>query len=231
MKAVFPAIRRLWKFFAISLGVHLVLLLGVDPERQTAPGRASSVPLQLQASVYGHQRDIPLTSKSVSPPKQSVQRNHFNSAPRAVLQVVPADSPVPGPSQWEGRRQALPPGMGGDSGDNNAAPTAAPPLGEGVSPDALRHYVLALVPEARRLKRYPALARERGWEGTVEVTVRLNRLQGMPAIAVTRSSGFPILDEQAMAIIGQAVRLVVVPELLRGKEVSIPLPIRFSLED
>lgn len=102
---------------------------------------------------------------------------------------------------------------------------------EGISADGLRQYRLALAREARRFKRYPTLARERGWEGAPEVVVSISRLQALPNVALNRSSGYPLLDEQAMEMISQAVRLVALPEALQGRDIRVPVAVRFALDD
>lgn len=88
---------------------------------------------------------------------------------------------------------------------------------------------MALGGEARRYKRYPRLARERGWQGVVEVTVHLGAAG--PGASLGRSSGFAALDDQAVDMISQAVRQTPVPEALRGRELSFVLPVQFSLDE
>lgn len=114
------------------------------------------------------------------------------------------------------------------SGESAAAPASAQ---EGVSAEGLRQYRLSLARAARCFKDYPPLARERGWEGSAEVTVTVGRLQPMPGVALTRSSGIALLDEQALAMIGRAAGLVALPQTLQGQEFRMPMTIRFSLGD
>ncbi|MDE2585428.1 MAG: energy transducer TonB [Betaproteobacteria bacterium] len=107
--------------------------------------------------------------------------------------------------------------------------SAAAPVRESVSADAMRQYRLALGSEARRYKRYPRLARERGWEGVVEVTVHLGPAGASASLG--HGSGFTALDDQAVEMIAQAARQTPVPEGLRGKDVSFSLPVQFSLDE
>lgn len=109
---------------------------------------------------------------------------------------------------------------------------AAPPgvAGATVDADDLRQYRMALAIEARRFRRYPALARERGWEGVAEVGVTLD-LQGAPQVLLHVSSGHVLLDEAALEMLRQSVRAVPVSAALRGREIRLLLPVRFSLED
>jgi protein TonB len=101
---------------------------------------------------------------------------------------------------------------------------------EGVSADDMRHYRLSLASAARRFKRYPALARERGWEGTAEITLNVSTLMPGPEAVLVRSSGRNLLDEQALEMIAQAARITSLPEGLKGRDFRVLLPVKFSLE-
>lgn len=95
----------------------------------------------------------------------------------------------------------------------------------------MRQYKLAVATQAGRFKRYPALARERGWEGAVEVSISLSDEMPWPVVELEKSSGFPALDEQALEMIGRASRSAPIPAGLRGKSLRLVLPVHFSLDD
>ena len=101
---------------------------------------------------------------------------------------------------------------------------------EGVSADGLRQYRLSLAISARRFKHYPALARERGWEGTAEVALDVNALLPVPEVDLVRSSGRGVLDEQALEMMTQAARVTNLPQSLKGRDFRVLLPVQFSLE-
>lgn len=112
-----------------------------------------------------------------------------------------------------------------------SASSSAPTLSnEGVNPDDLRQYRLALAIAARRFKHYPATARERGWEGTAEVALTVGVQRSVPEIALARSSGHAALDRQAQEMIAQAARATVLPERLKGRDLRLLLPVQFSLD-
>lgn len=217
---------------AFSLGLHVLLLLGIDSDDLTVARQTSAIPMKGLLVSSGTRLPVPAPSRTEKSPKAS--HNSKLPAPgRAAMAAAAVSETVVATAR--GAATPPPPVIGGMASSAATVDTVTPAAGassqEGISADAVRQYLLLLVPEARRFKRYPRLARERGWEGTAEITVRLGRGQSEPVAALTRSSGFPILDEQALATIGQAVRLVAVPESLRGRDVSIAVPVRFSLED
>jgi protein TonB len=101
----------------------------------------------------------------------------------------------------------------------------------GVSADDLRQYRLSLAIAARRFKRYPAVARERGWEGTAEVALSFSALLPAPQIDLATSSGSPLLDEHALAMISRAARITALPDGLKGRDLRVLLPVKFSLDE
>ena len=109
-----------------------------------------------------------------------------------------------------------------------AAP-AAPPAqaAESLSRD---QYRVQLIDEARRHKRYPALARENNWQGNVLVGVVVGR-GGRAAVTLKGSSGHEVLDRQALDMFRQAARAVPVPAPLRGKEFALEVRAVYGLED
>jgi protein TonB len=102
---------------------------------------------------------------------------------------------------------------------------------ESISRDGLSEYRLNLSREARRYKRYPVFARQRGLEGVVVIVVGTSAALPVPQVSLSRSSGHDVLDLQAMDMLNLAVRAVNLPDSLRGRDFAINLPIHFSLEE
>lgn len=102
---------------------------------------------------------------------------------------------------------------------------------EDVSVDGVRQYRLNLAREARRFKDYPRGARERGWEGIVVVVVNTVAGVGVPVVSLSQSSGFDVLDQAALDLVGQAVGTATMPESLRGRQFALTLPIHYRLDD
>ena len=126
-------------------------------------------------------------------------------------------------------------------GDASTQPNAASRAGavggapdsarDGVEADALNRYRLALGAEARKARRYPEVSRTRGQEGTAEVYVVLSRAGGTPTVIPGKSSGSATLDEGALLMVRMAAERTPVPQELQGRNLRIPLRIRFSLDD
>ncbi|WP_301102974.1 energy transducer TonB [Propionivibrio sp.] len=111
---------------------------------------------------------------------------------------------------------------------------SSPPPGaahEGVSGDDMRQYRLSLATAARRFRNYPALARQRGWEGTAEVALDVSASALVPDVVLVHSSGRGVLDRQALEMLTQAARVTTLPEGLKARDFRILLPVQFSLDD
>ena len=111
---------------------------------------------------------------------------------------------------------------------------AAPMLAEkssGLSGDDLRHYRMALAIEARRYKHYPGLAREQGWEGVADVLVQFHSGIASPLVQLAKTSGYELLDKEALAMVGAAVEKVQLPMGLQGHNLRLNMPVRYSLQD
>jgi periplasmic protein TonB len=110
----------------------------------------------------------------------------------------------------------------------SAVSSALPPT-PGLDADGLRSYRVALAREARSFKRYPSRAIEGGWSGTVELRVSVPPDRGMPGVRLTKSSGYPVLDEAALDMLRQALPTTPIPAPLQEQGFSVDLPIVFEL--
>ena len=117
------------------------------------------------------------------------------------------------------------------TGDLAAIPgTPQMPSAE-ASPDGVRQYRLNLAREARRFKHFPPLARERGWEGVAVVVVSTVAGAPLPQVSLSQSSGFDLLDQEALMLVAQAVTTAALPESLRSHTFALTLPIHYRLDD
>ena len=102
----------------------------------------------------------------------------------------------------------------------------------GLPPDIepMREYGLAFAREIARDQHFPREALRQGWAGSVEIRVTVGADGQLEDVSVTKSSGHPILDEEAIAKVMRARELPQVPEPLAGREFTLTLPVTFRLE-
>jgi periplasmic protein TonB len=77
-------------------------------------------------------------------------------------------------------------------------------------------------------KTYPEEARERGDEGRVGIRFTVNRYGQVENTAIVRSSGSPLLDQAALALLRGAV-MPAFPPSMREARITITTTVRYSL--
>jgi len=144
--------------------------------------------------------------------------------------AAPVASPAERPPQGATRGATKPSAERATPAPREAVAAAAPaPSAEEAS--TVAQYRIALMEAARAFRSYPRLARENNWQG--RVTVRLEVAPGgvASALAVASSSGYPVLDQQAIEMIRRAQAKTPVPAALRAREFSVEIPVIFDLRD
>jgi protein TonB len=100
---------------------------------------------------------------------------------------------------------------------------------EGFDTGLLDAYRLALIDAAKRYKRYPVQAMERGWQGRVEIRVVIGADGMIKRTLVKTSSNYHILDDQALEMVKRGKPFTQVPPALRGWEFTVDVPVIFEL--
>jgi protein TonB len=113
-----------------------------------------------------------------------------------------------------------------------AAIPAAPVQGQPTprSSKAIPTWKTKIVALLERNKRYPATAQSRGEHGVAEVFFSLDRHGRVVESHIMRSSGAPILDEEALALLQRAQPFPAPPPEILGVHVDLTVPIRFNLK-
>lgn len=204
-----PTRIRLLRILALSLTLHLLLLLGAPHELSMQLATPTT-----KLMLVMHNDMVKMAA--LAPP-------HSNTiALQPKLQnyaVSPSAKTAPSTQSATAESTKLP------------AKPSVPENNNVVDANDLRQYRLSLAIAARRFKHYPAAAKAHAWEGVSEVALSVNALTKMPEISLTRSSGQAALDAQALDMIAQAVRVSAMPEHLRGRNFRMLLPVQFSLQE
>ncbi len=145
--------------------------------------------------------------------------------PERRLESLPAPAPAPSPSP----APAPSPAPVAKAAPQPASPATAPAVPDVAS--LIEQYRAALLQEARRHKGYPMAAVDNGWEGDVVVRMAIAPDGSIAALSVQSSSGYAVLDRQALEMFRRARPQVPVPEALRGKAFSLELRAVFNLKD
>lgn len=220
---------------ALSLAIHLVVIFPVAYLFYT-PIAMPQAPLSAVLKGPGEVTQAARAESKRFVPVSAGDAAHTSK--RRPLKPLPTRDNVPAQPVPSASSQAV---AGVAQGDTSAQSNAASRAGvvggapdtarEGIEADALNRYRLALGAEARKARRYPEVSRTRGQEGTCELFVVLSRNGGAPIVLSGKSSGSATLDEGALVMVRMAAERTPVPQELQGRNLKIPLRIRFSLDD
>jgi protein TonB len=139
------------------------------------------------------------------------------SSPAPIPQTAGAASPASNASRAP---EAL--ATSGQSTDEYSAEAADAGL--------LERYRLALIDTAKRYKRYPSRAMEKGWQGRVEIRLVVGSDGTIRNTVIKRSSSYQILDDQALDMVKKSARAEPIPSALRGREFTLDIPVIFELQ-
>jgi protein TonB len=222
---------------AASLALHAALLFGlpdlIDTARRVVsspppllarlmePEPAAPAPVEAPPAKQAEApKPVPRVVKQRPVPEMKAQE----TAPQIETPAPPSPVAAPPPPQVAAvaPQQATTPSV-----QQTPAPAASGPAPETVSRD---QYRVQLIDEARRHKRYPPIARENNWQGDVRVGVAV-AANGRPSVTLKGTSGYEVLDRQALEMFTLAVRAVPIPQALRGKEFVLEVRAVYGLED
>jgi len=227
-----------------SLALHALLLFAFPDLIDTAR-RAVSLPPQIIARLMAPEPAPPPAvpvepvRREAPPPKKAATPAPAEAPPAPELAPVPAPvlstpqpAPVPAPPVQAATPPVPPsPPIAAIEPQPASPPQASsPPPAQALESLSRDQYRMQLIDEARRHKRYPPLARENNWQGDVRVSVAI-AANGRPSVTLKGSSGYDVLDRQALEMFTQAARAVPIPPALRGKEFALEVRAVYGLED
>jgi protein TonB len=111
------------------------------------------------------------------------------------------------------------------------APRVQTPSAPTLDATVLREYGAVVSSVVAKKKVYPRLALMRRWQGTTDLKLQIAADGNVKALSVAHSSGFDILDEQALKMVKDAMPLPGLPDALRGREFAIDIPVAFRLHE
>ncbi len=96
--------------------------------------------------------------------------------------------------------------------------------------ETLQGYERSLSAAAAEHRQYPRIARVRGWQGTTQILVRIGPRGQVQEVKVAASSGYEVLDRQALDMVRKALSRQPPPSSLR-QWYEVTIPIHFRLEE
>ena len=103
------------------------------------------------------------------------------------------------------------------------------PVTTTVSADSRKHIQQYLHDEFQRYFYYPRLAIKRGWQGEVQIGLRIEANGTLSRIRVLRGSGYNLLDNAATKSLARVEVLPAAVSLLGGSSLDVILPVEYRL--
>ena len=143
-----------------------------------------------------------------------------------VAEVATSGESVEGPPEAEPTVAAgsAAPGSGVDTGVSAGDDTAG-----GGTPGSVVDYYALLQAWLEQHRRYPQRARERKQEGVAYVFFVLDPQGHVLERRLERSSGFPLLDEEVLAMVARADPMPPIPRDMGRNSLAIVVPVAFTL--
>lgn len=229
-----PAVdRRFAGILLASLALHAALALVLrQPENPPPPPLLATIRLVAATTPAAKAAPTPsaepaaaraLRPAAAVPPKarQSVTRAEPPPAPRADTAAEPAIAAARSPVA-----ESAP------AAETVAAAKPAPTAAAAVdaSAEALSAYRRQLTDLFARPHEYPRIAALRGWEGEVRLRLKVARKGNLLGVQLDRSSGYEVLDRDALAMLESYGQLPPLPEALDSNEISVVVPISYKLK-
>lgn len=193
---------------ALTIAFHVVILGGALTAVQVSRSR----PMQeLKVSIA---LEKPKPVEAAPPPPKMVQPTVISMPPpEVVIQTAPPPAPV---QATIARPVTAPP-----------PPTA--PASTGVTGEGRDAFLGRLLAQLNRFKQYPRTARAAHIEGVVMLHFVMDADGKVTSYEIAKSSGRPVLDQEALALIQRAQPLPALPAGYPTRTLDAVVPIEFSL--
>lgn len=227
--------RRFLTLVGFSLALHAALFAWVKGpvrERPLATTLISATlrlvaPSTVAAAVEQRSERAPAAARPEARQLPPSRDNHMvrEVAGAAAPQTRKAASPTDTPSQSPAMPGAA--ASPATAGMADADVPAAPVRPQAGLLDAYGRHLAELL---ARQQEYPRVAALRGWEGEVRLRLKVARKGNLLAINLDRSSGFDVLDQHALAMLGAFGSLPPLPEGLEANEIQVVVPVNYKLK-
>ncbi len=221
------------RFVLLSAALHLSVLAALSNDNVrpllfpatltvslgAAPNTAPSSPRRDGASGSMH-------TARPQPPRNSARRMPQSVSPSKTAQESPEIAEHPRPPL--DNPDTPPPSRDAGVARENKAPVEAQPTDHTMPLSQLESLLRdALAPHFT----YPLMARRNGWQGQVQVGLRVEADGRLSHVRIAHSSGYRLLDSAALTALTQITALPKAAGWLDGRHFDMVLPIEYRLID
>ena len=208
----------------------------VAEQPQPAPEVPSLAQTEVTPAPAPQETTEPVPLHKPRPPRPKPPPAHAETAeatptpptPQPAMQEPAAPAPTPAQTaSAAGSNQPLPPGAGGRGRGDEGPGLAA--VGSGARNGPGDDYLDAVRRWVTRYKKYPEDAVKQKQEGVVQLGFKFTRDGTVTDAWIEKSSGFPALDEAALAMIRAASPIPKVPDRYEGDTLTLVMPENFKI--
>jgi periplasmic protein TonB len=224
---------------AASLVVHALVLSLKGPALRESGAPPPEPPLvaHLVESAAPPVPEVVEPRPEPKPAARAVAKPKPKPAPRLTAPIATPTEPPAAETMTEQRPEESKPSPPEPAPSVPSAPPT-PPLAAVVPPAAaqidpaaaIARFRQQIVDLAARYKRYPRRARDNGWTGDVVVRIEVAPSGSVNAVSVKTSSGYDVLDDQALEMFRKAAAEVAVAAGLRGSAFAVEVRAIYSLQ-
>lgn len=215
---------------AISIGMHIIAAIGI-PNISVEP-MVKPPELIIELAQPKPEPPAPLAPPELIKPKV-IPPPKAKPIPQPIVKPVntpqPISEPTPPPVIAATPKAETPPTFVAPV-PVVAKPEPPKPTINQVDLDSARNqYGSALSREIAKHINYPGIAKMRGWQGVVEIDFQLDGNGKILSQKIHTSSGFPVLDNQALEMVKKS-NFPTPPEVLKSSAFNVTVPVSFKLE-
>jgi protein TonB len=207
----FPFYFDLPKAIAISMAIHIILMIGL-PELN----KPLLIPQEMSVTISSSPIQKPIEKIETPEPVKKVEPIQKKITPIIDKNAISVAQPTP-------KEVAPAPPAETVSKIPNIVPQEQ-------LTQHLESYSSLLANAIAKYKQYPKIAQMRGWQGTVIADLEIDSKGTVISIKIKKSSTYEVLDNEALEMIRKASPFPAPPESLRGKNFNVLVPISFKLE-
>lgn len=217
--------RMLYACLGASIALHAAAMFWFPAGRPTF--RADETPVL--TALFAAQSEPAAVAPAPRKPRARAEAEVQTPLPR-TLEPAPVAAPTaPEPAPASAAAPAESPAAASAPAQARAEMPAR--LADVVDPSLFDAYRLALISAAKRYKRYPPQAMDRGWEGRVEIRLVVDANGAIKSAQIKTSSRYQVLDDQALEMVRRAFNaLAQVQPAPRGREFTVDVPVIFELQ-
>lgn len=211
-------------FLAVSCLAHAAVLV------------LSGSPAPVQVDIGGQAEALQVTVAKPSGPARTTHTSAVHTAAKASTHSHPQRASTPRNRPLNKLHRSVTTEVVENNGGQTQTPAreiaaAKPAPVQSSSLKVSERVSAALQSKLAESFEYPWLARKRGWQGLVTLSLHIEPDGMLSQWKVARTSGYSLLDHSALQAAKRIVRLPQADRLLNGRSLTLSVPVRYRLVD